>query len=243
MNLYASNLSFDIINFILIILTLTFSASIYFLLQKKNRRGQSSSLVNRMVADTSALIDGRILEVVQTGFITGQLFVPKFMLNELQNIADSSDSLRRNKGRRGFQVLKKLQDCKYLSVEIAEADYPDVTEVDEKLVLFAKEYSAKILTVDFNLNEVAKIQKINVLNINELSNAIKPAFLPGEKVEVKVIQPGKERDQGVGYLEDGTMVVIENGREHIGQQVMIAVTSVIQKSAGRMVFGRFDGGK
>lgn len=196
---------------------------------------------NRVVLDTSSLIDGRLLEVSRTGFITGLLFVPKFVLDELQQVADSSDPLKRNKGRRGLEILKKLQKSKYFKVEISEIDFPDVAEVDEKLIKFAKEKNAKLMTVDFNLNERSKIEGVSVLNINRLSNSIKPSYLPGEEIEVKVVQRGKERNQGVGYLSDGTMIVVEEGEPYLGKTAEGKVSRIFQTDAGRMIFVKLKG--
>ena len=168
--------------------------------------------------------------------------IPKFVINELQGIADSSDRMRRSRGRRGLDILNRLRNSETIDVQIFERDLPEFAgqPVDLKLVALARHLSGKLITNDYNLNKVAQLQDVMVINLNDLANAMKPSFLPGEQISVRVVKAGEEHGQGIGYLDDGTMVVIENGREHIGQQVMIAVTSVIQKSAGRMVFGRFD---
>lgn len=193
------------------------------------------------LVDTSVIIDGRIADVCQSGFVEGTLLVPRFILKELQNIADSSDVLRRAKGRRGLDILKFLQDGELqMKVQIIEDNPKDVREVDGKLVVLARKYNAKILTNDFNLNKVAQIEGIQVLNINDLANALKPVVLPDEQMEVKIIKEGKEPNQGVGYLDDGTMVVVDGGRAHLGRTVGVTVTSVLQTAAGRMIFTRFS---
>jgi len=194
------------------------------------------------ILDTSVIIDGRIADVVDTRIIDGQLVIPKFVINELQGIADSSDRLRRSRGRRGLDILNRLRNCATVDVQIFEQDLPELAgqPVDLKLVALAQHLKGKLITNDYNLNKVAQLQDVTVINLNDLANSMKPSFLPGEQISVRIIKAGEEHGQGIGYLDDGTMVVVENGREHIGQQVTIAVTSVIQKSAGRMVFGRFD---
>jgi uncharacterized protein YacL len=194
------------------------------------------------ILDTSVIIDGRIADVVDALILDSQLVIPKFVINELQGIADSSDRMRRSRGRRGLDILKRLRENAKLDVHIFERELPDFAEqpVDLKLVALAKHLSGKLITNDYNLNKVAQLHDVAVINLNDLANAMKPSFLPGEQINVRIVKAGEEHGQGIGYLDDGTMVVIENGREQIGQQVTIAVTSVIQKSAGRMVFGRFD---
>jgi uncharacterized protein YacL len=188
------------------------------------------------VLDTSVIIDGRILDIVRSGFLDGPLLLPRFVLRELQNIADSSDAMRRTRGRRGLDVLTKLQALSPL--EIVERDYDAVAEVDAKLVLLARERGGKLVTNDFNLNRVANVEGVMVLNINELANAVKPVLLPGEELRVALIKEGKEPHQGVGYLDDGTMIVVENGRRQVGETVDVAVTSALQTAAGRMIFAR-----
>jgi len=193
------------------------------------------------LVDTSVIIDGRIADVCESGFIEGTLVVPRFILNELQHIADSSDVLRRAKGRRGLDILKSLQqEGSKIPLRIISDDPKDVTDVDGKLVRLARQMSAKILTNDFNLNKVAQIEGIQVLNLNDLANALKPAVLPDEQMEVKIIKDGKEPNQGVGYLDDGTMIVVDGGRQHMGRTVEVVVTSVLQTAAGRMIFTRFN---
>ncbi len=193
------------------------------------------------LVDTSVLIDGRIADISLSGFLEGTLLIPRFVLKELQNIADSADIVRRAKGRRGLDILKALQDDDTpIEVQIIEDNPPNSREVDEKLLVLAKEYNAKVLTTDFNLNKVAQIEGVVVLNINDLANALKPAVLPDEIMEVKLIKEGKEATQAVGYLDDGTMVVVDGGRSYLGRNVQVLVTSVLQTSAGRMIFTRFN---
>ncbi len=189
-----------------------------------------------LLLDTSVIIDGRILDVAKTGFLPGPLLVPRFVLSELQYIADSSDALRRARGRRGLQVLDDLQKLDSPKLEIVDLDAPEVREVDEKLMVLARKYNIGIVTNDYNLNRVAVLQGVKVLNLNDLANAVKAIYLPGEHLRLRIIQEGKEPDQGVGYLEDGTMVVVENGRDLIGQEVELEVTKALQTSAGRMIF-------
>ncbi|MBI4831931.1 MAG: TRAM domain-containing protein [Candidatus Lindowbacteria bacterium] len=190
------------------------------------------------VLDTSVIIDGRIADICKLGFVEGSLVIPRFVLNELQNIADSPDPLRRTRGRRGLDILTEIQKQVSVDVRISEVDYPDVREVDSKLVRLAKQLRAKIITNDFNLNKVAQFQGIDVLNINDLANSLKPIVLPDEDFIIKIIKEGKEPGQGVGYLDDGTMVVVENGARMIGKEVKVTVTSVLQTSAGQMIFTR-----
>jgi uncharacterized protein YacL len=190
------------------------------------------------VLDTSVIIDGRIADICKLGFLDGTLIIPRFVLAELQNIADSPDPLRRTRGRRGLDILNEIQKQVSIDVRISEVDYPEIREVDSKLVRLSKELKAKIVTNDFNLNKVAQFQGIEVLNINDLANALKPIVLPDETFVIKIIKEGKEPGQGVGYLDDGTMVVIENGGRLIGKEVTVTVTSVLQTSAGQMIFTR-----
>ena len=194
------------------------------------------------VIDTSVIIDGRIADICDSGFLDGMLMVPRFVLGELQNIADSPDVLRRAKGRRGLDILRAMQGkTDKTNVVIVEDDFPDIRDVDSKLLKLARDYGAKIITNDYNLNKVAQIEGVPVLNINDLANALKPAVLPDEQMEVKIIKEGKEAFQGVGYLDDGTMVVVDGGREHVGRNVSVVVTSVLQTAAGRMIFGKLSG--
>lgn len=203
----------------------------------------SDSNLTAKLLDTSVIIDGRIKELCATGFIDGPLVVPVFVLNELQIISDSADAMKRNRGRRGLDILKEMQDAKLVSIEIVEDDYDDLHEVDSKLMRLALEKQWKLMTNDFNLNKVARVQGIKVLNLNELANVLKPALIAGEWIRVQVMKEGKEVQQGVAYLDDGTMIVVEDGRPYVGQEVEVMVTSILQTSAGRMIFARVDGGK
>ena len=204
---------------------------------KFSRQDQRDEVI---VLDTSVIIDGRIADVCQTKFIEGRFVVPKFVLRELQQIADSSDPLKRNRGRRGLDILNKIRKNSDLDVKISEEDFPDLQGVDAKLVKLAKVLGARIFTNDFNLNKVAELQGITVLNLNELANTLKPVVLPGEQMTVKLVKEGKEYNQGVAYLDDGTMVVVDNGRRFIGQTLKVMVTSVLQTTAGRMVFAKLE---
>ncbi|MEF2248546.1 MULTISPECIES: PIN/TRAM domain-containing protein [unclassified Paenibacillus] len=190
------------------------------------------------ILDTSVIIDGRIADICKTGFIEGTLVIPQFVLEELQHIADSSDLLKRNRGRRGLDILNKIQKELEVKVLIYEGDYEEIGEVDSKLVKLAKALQGKVVTNDFNLNKVCELQGVSVLNINDLANAVKPVVLPGEEIVVQVIKDGKEFGQGVAYLDDGTMIVVEGGREYIGMTMEVLVTSVLQTSAGRMIFAK-----
>lgn len=190
------------------------------------------------ILDTSVIIDGRIADICQTGFLEGKLIIPGFVLEELRHIADSSDLLKRNRGRRGLDILNKIQKELKIDVEIYENDFEDIAEVDSKLVKLAQILNGKIITNDYNLNKVAELQGVPVLNINELANAVKPVVLPGEEMVVQVIKDGKESGQGVAYLDDGTMIVVDGGRKHIGETIGVMVTSVLQTAAGRMIFAK-----
>lgn len=194
--------------------------------------------ISYKILDTSVIIDGRISDICDTGFIEGILIIPNFVLNELQMIADSADSIKRNRGRRGLDILNKMQKDQSIFVKISDVDFPEVHEVDAKLVKLAKMMNAKIITNDFNLNKVAEFQGVKVLNINQLSNALKPVVLPGEEMTVTLLKEGKDPSQAIGYLDDGTMVVVENGKPKINEQVEVVVTSVLQTTAGRMIFAR-----
>ena len=202
-------------------------------------KGKSRSRSFKLL-DTSVIIDGRIVDICDTAFIEGALVVPQFILKELQLIADSPDSMKRQRGRRGLEVLDHLQKSSQVSVIISELDFPEIRDVDSKLIECAKSLDAKIITNDFNLNKVAQLQGLTVLNINELANALKPVVLPGESMRVFILKEGKEKDQGVAYLDDGTMVVVDNSRRMIGQTIDITVTSVLQTTVGKMIFGRFN---
>lgn len=190
------------------------------------------------ILDTSAIIDGRVADIVETRFISGIIVVPRFILVELQALADSSDTFKRNRARRGLDIIAKLQKVENVTVKLFEKDYPRIPDADAKLVALAKDLDGKIVTTDFNLNKIAMLQGITVLNINDLSNALKPVFLPGEAMPIFLIKEGKEHSQAIGYLDDGTMVVVEDGRKHVGKRVDVTVTSILQTSSGRMVFGR-----
>jgi len=192
------------------------------------------------ILDTSVIIDGRIADIVETGFLDGALVIPQFVLRELQLVADSADSLKRNRGRRGLDILQRVQKLPQLKVQIIEDDFPNIREVDMKLIELARLYACKIVTNDFNLNKVAQLHGVEVLNINELANALKPIVLPGETMRVFILKEGKEYNQGVAYLDDGTMVVVDNARKMISRTIDISVTSVLQTTAGKMIFGRFD---
>jgi uncharacterized protein YacL len=192
------------------------------------------------ILDTSVIIDGRIADIAETGFLEGALVIPQFVLRELQLVADSADSMKRNRGRRGLDVLQRLQKMSNLSIEIVEEDFPRVREVDMKLIELAKIYDCKIMTNDFNLNKVAQVRGVEVLNINELANSLKPIVLPGELMRVFILKEGKEYNQGVAYLDDGTMVVVDNARKMIAKTIDVSVTSVLQTTAGKMIFGKYD---
>jgi uncharacterized protein YacL len=192
------------------------------------------------ILDTSVIIDGRIADVCEAGFMDGVLVIPQFVLRELQLVADSADSLKRNRGRRGLDILQRIQKMANLNVQIVEDDFPQIRDVDMKLIELAKLHDGKIVTNDFNLNKVAQLQGVQVLNINELANALKPIVLPGETMRVFILKEGKEYNQGVAYLDDGTMVVVDNAKKMIGKTVDISVTSVLQTTAGKMIFGKYD---
>ncbi len=221
-----------------------------FVLNRKEEFTFLSSLFNRnirsggrenevfKILDTSAIIDGRIVDICKTGFLEGVIVVAGFVLEELRHIADSPDLLKRNRGRRGLDVLNKIQKEMDIPVQIYEGDFEDIAEVDSKLVKLAKKINGKIITNDFNLNKVCELQGITVLNINELANAVKPVVLPGEEMAAQIIKDGKETGQGVAYLDDGTMIVVEGGRRYIGETVDVLVTSVLQTAAGRMIFAK-----
>lgn len=214
------------------------------------RQGKNEPLSNKALSsgapkilDTSVIIDGRIADIYKTGFIEGDLIIPNFVLEELRHIADSSDSLKRNRGRRGLDILNKMRQGLDGDVLISEVDYPDIAEVDSKLVKLAQDLGGAVVTNDFNLNKVAQLQDVKVLNINELSNAVKPVVLPGEEMTVQIIKDGKESGQGIAYLDDGTMIVVEGGRKFYNKTICVVVTSVLQTSAGKMIFARPKYGK
>lgn len=204
----------------------------------KDKKNKGNIKGDSKVLDTSVIIDGRIFDICQTGFVEGTLVIPTFVLEELRHIADSSDSLKRNRGRRGLDILNKIQNELNIDVQIYEKDFPDIAEVDSKLLKLAQVLNGKVLTNDYNLNKVAKFQGVVVLNINELANAVKPVVLPGEEMTVQIVKDGKESGQGVAYLDDGTMIVVEGGRKNIGETKDVVVTSVLQTAAGRMIFAK-----
>lgn len=204
----------------------------------KDKKNDGTRIEEHKILDTSVIIDGRIADICKTGFIEGTLVIPEFVLEELQHIADSSDLLKRNRGRRGLDILNKIQKELDVKVLIYEGDFEEISEVDSKLVKLAKVLKGKVVTNDFNLNKVCELQGVSVLNINDLANAVKPVVLPGEEILVQVIKDGKEYGQGVAYLDDGTMIVVEGGRDFIGANLEVLVTSVLQTSAGRMIFAK-----
>lgn len=216
------------------------SSTVQMLFERKEATvvAEGSTYEEHKILDTSVIIDGRIADICKTGFIEGTLVIPQFVLEELQHIADSSDLLKRNRGRRGLDILNKIQKELEVKVLIYEGDYEEIGEVDSKLVKLAKALQGKVVTNDYNLNKVCELQGVSVLNINDLANAVKPVVLPGEEIVVQVIKDGKEFGQGVAYLDDGTMIVVEGGREYIGLTMEVLVTSVLQTSAGRMIFAK-----
>jgi uncharacterized protein YacL len=201
--------------------------------------GEKASKDQFKILDTSVIIDGRIADIADTGFLDGILVIPQFVLRELQLVADSADSMKRNRGRRGLDILQRIQKMPHLNVQILEDDFPNVREVDMKLIELAKVYGCKVITNDFNLNKVAQLHGVSILNINELANSLKPIVLPGETMRVFILKEGKEYNQGVAYLDDGTMVVVDNARKMINKTIEIVVTSVLQTTAGKMIFGRY----
>jgi uncharacterized protein YacL len=203
--------------------------------------GQVKDISDHRVLDTSVIIDGRIADISDTGFLHGNLIVPRFVLDELQYVADSSDSMKRSRGRRGLDILNRMQRSVGINIEIVDQDFPKLKGVDAKLVALAKKMNAKIVTNDFNLNKVAELQGIKILNVNELANALKPVVLPGETMTVKIIKEGKELGQGVAYLDDGTMIIVDHAQKHQGASVEVLVTSVLQTTAGRMIFSELKG--
>lgn len=199
---------------------------------------QAPKSTNEILVDTSVIIDGRILDIVKTGFISAKLLVPKFVLEELQNVADSSEMLKRNRGKRGLEILDSLKKQKNVAIEVLEEDLPKERDVDSKLIQLAKKRTTDILTTDYNLNKIARFQGVSILNINELANALKTILLPGETLSIKIVQEGKGKRQGLGYLADGTMVVVEDGDQLIGEEVQVEVTKILQTAAGRMIFAK-----
>jgi len=202
--------------------------------------GEKGEKKSYKILDTSVIIDGRIADLTETGFIEGTIVIPQFVLRELQHIADSPDSLKRNRGRRGIEILQRMQKKPELNVTITEIDFPEIAEVDMKLIELAKQLDAKIVTNDYNLNKIAQLQGVKVLNINELASSLRPVVLPGETMKVFILKEGKEYNQGVAYLDDGTMVVVDNARKLIGRNVEVVVTSVLQTTVGKMIFGRHE---
>lgn len=203
---------------------------------QKEKKSKSKEIPK--VLDTSVIIDGRIFDICQTGFVEGPLVIPSFVLDELRHVSDCSDSLKRTRGRRGLDILNKIQKELQIEVQIWEGDFPEINEVDSKLLKLGQKLNGKVITNDYNLNKVAGVQGVPVLNINELANAIKPVVLPGEDMRLTVVKDGKEAGQGVAYLDDGTMIVVEGGRKFIGEEVSVTVTSVLQTAAGRMIFAK-----
>jgi uncharacterized protein YacL len=201
---------------------------------------RSAARQQAKILDTSSIIDARIADMAETGFLEGPLLVPEFVLRELQMVADSQDNSKRQRGRRGLEVLQRMQANDQLNVQIVQTDFPNIREVDLKLIALAKELGGKIMTTDFNLNKVAHLHSVQVLNINDLANSLKPVVLPGEKINITILKEGKEYNQGVGYLDDGTMVVVDHARRMIGRSVEISVTSVLQTTSGKMIFGKMD---
>jgi len=203
----------------------------------KGNKEQGQAAVAKIL-DTSVIIDGRIFDICKTGFVEGPLIIPSFVLNELRHIADSSDALKRNRGRRGLDVLNQIQKELDIEVEIYEGDFNEIAEVDAKLLKLGQQFNAKVITNDYNLNKVAEFQGVEVLNINELANAVKPVVLPGEEMVVQVVKDGKETGQGIAYLDDGTMIVVDGGKKYVGETIEVLVTSVLQTAAGRMIFAK-----
>lgn len=207
----------------------------------RSRHDEEPAETTEKILDTSVIIDGRILDIAQTNFMEGPFIIPNFVLREIQLISDSPDPIKRNRGRRGLEMLNKLQQLDNIKVKISYADYTDTREVDAKLVKLSRETGGKLVTNDFNLNKVAELQGVEVLNLNSLTNALKPIVLPGEDIQIEVIKEGKDENQGIGYLEDGTMVVVENGRSLLGKHITVNVTSIIQTAAGKMIFTKATG--
>lgn len=205
---------------------------------REKDKDKKKVMAGAKILDTSVIIDGRIKNVCEAGFLEGQLVVSKYVLEELQHIADSSDALKRNRGRRGLDILKELQDNSNLDIVIYNEDYDNIKEVDSKLIQITKDLKGKIVTNDYNLNKVAAVQNVPVLNINELANSVKPVYLPGEIMKIQIVKHGKEHGQGLGYLDDGTMIVVEDGKDHVGEDVEVIVTSALQTSAGKMIFAK-----
>lgn len=215
-------------------------AGIFLAMEKKAPSPIKVAQGTSKLCDTSVLIDGRIADMAVAGFVEGELIIPQFILRELQGIADSSEQLKRNRGRRGLDIVKRLQEIPGVSVSIPAKDYADEREVDHKLILLAEEQNASLITNDFNLNKLARVRSVKVLNLNDLVNALKTIFLPGEEITINVTRAGKEQGQGIAYLEDGTMVVIDSGASHVGKTIRVVVTNIHQTTAGRMIFTKFE---
>lgn len=218
---------------------------VYIVHQKKDeirgwfsKKGNASHYIKAKILDTSVIIDGRILDIINTGFIEGKVVIPSFILDELRRIADAADKLKRNRGRRGLDILNEIKKSKGVPIEIIDVDYKEIDDVDSKLLKFAQQIQGSIVTNDFNLNKVAQLQKIKVLNINDLANAVKPMVIPNEEMSVTIIKEGKEQEQGLAYLNDGTMIVVEGGKKYVGSTINVVVTSALQTSAGRMIFAK-----
>ncbi len=208
------------------------------IINKRETRTASISGENYKILDSSVIIDGRILDLVRTGFLEGTFIIPIFILNQLKNIAENPDILKRNRGRRGLDVINSLKNEENVKTIVCETDFPDINDIDTKILKLAEQFRAKVITNDYNLNKLATVMKVTVLNINELANAMKPIALPGEKMTINIVKPGKEYGQGIGYLDDGTMIVVENGADYIGRTMEVTVTTTLQTNAGRMIFTR-----
>jgi uncharacterized protein YacL len=203
-----------------------------------NKKTVKTSSKNYKILDSSVIIDGRILELVRTGFVEGPFIIPTFVVSQLKNVAENADPLKRNRGRRGLDIINSLKAEENIEVIMSDTDYPDISDIDTKILKLAQQYGAKVITNDYGLNKLATVMQVSVLNINELANAIKPVALPGEKMTVTIVKPGKEFGQGIGFLEDGTMIVVENGGDYIGKETEVTVTTSLQTNAGRMIFTR-----
>lgn len=208
------------------------------IVNKKNETSIKEGYENYKILDSSVIIDGRIIELVRTGFLEGPFIIPSFVLNQLKNVAENTDLLKRNRGRRGIDIINSLQNEESIKIIMSETDYPDISDIDTKILKLAQQFHAKVITNDYNLNKLATVMNVFVLNINELSNAIKPVALPGESMLINIVKPGKEHGQGIGFLEDGTMIVVENGGDFIGKEQEVTVTTSLQTNAGRMIFTR-----
>jgi uncharacterized protein YacL len=231
-------LTYLILAFVGIRLGIKYIGEIIIVNKKEKSAELESSQMNYKILDSSVIIDGRILELVRTGFLEGPFIIPSFIIKQLKNIAENADLLKRNRGRRGLDIINALQNEETVRIILSETDYPDINDIDTKILKLAQQYRAKVITNDYNLNKLATVIKVSVLNINELANAIKPIALPGETMSVNIVKPGKEFGQGIGFLEDGTMIVVENGGDYIGKIMTVTVTTSLQTNAGRMIFTR-----